>query len=314
VNVIRDDATTFADQDACTGYIAQPGKKLFLVGQEKCVEPGWVLRNKTTDAIVNRWSQTCLDLLAAENLTGAKLTTSYDEGNDAVDVAVSAFGVAPADDWRWGLCSTSETDPYSALDSFATTSYLDPWEWGGTSCSTDSDDAVAIGSAGTYAVSRSYACPTGPLSVDHINAVTSWSQGFGFAGSFNSAWNDNGWIYLGVSWTQYCGPLSGITNTAPTAVEDSVSVPATGLCFPAASLAANDTDPEGNLLRVRPYSLGAAAQGTVVEQGADPFWTQTEICYIPDEGATSDSFTYVVEDRGGLSDGGTVNVTVQPAT
>lgn len=91
-------------------------------------------------------------------------------------------------------------------------------------------------------------------------------------------------------------------NVAPVAVDDSVNVrkdtPKT------INVLANDTDANGGALQVS--TTTAPAHGSLVVNA------DNTITYTPAAGFTgSDTFTYTVRDSGGLTDIGTVNVTVK---
>lgn len=303
--LITDDGASFADEAACTAYVSVSTNRVFLLAQAHCVEPGWVLRNKTTAETVDRWSQTCLDQLAADNLTGAKLTKSYDAGTDAVTVAVSAFGVAQSPGGELPPPCTSGIGE-TAIDVVNATAYTGTWPLF-VECL--AAPPLTIGPDGLYSSTRTLTCPVGPATADDILAATSWHQTSSFTGNLNDAWANHGWIELEVASSEFCGPLQAFVNTAPTAFDDSITVPAAGSCFDAFELTVNDSDPEGNQLRVRPESTGGVSHGTVY--GPGPLVGAREICFDPDASdATADSFTYTVEDRAGLSDIGTVTVTI----
>jgi autotransporter-associated beta strand protein len=98
-----------------------------------------------------------------------------------------------------------------------------------------------------------------------------------------------------------------IENRPPLAVDDSAT---TGrnqvLSIPAASLLANDTDPNGDPLIITAVSATSARGGTVTLSGG-------MVTYTPPAGFVgSDSFTYTIADKptGGLTDTATVCVIV----
>ena len=73
--------------------------------------------------------------------------------------------------------------------------------------------------------------------------------------------------------------------------------------LPALSVLGNDTDGDGDELRVVAHT--EPARGTLTDHGDGTF------AYSPDAGFTGvDRFTYTVEDSGGLADGATVTITV----
>lgn len=107
-------------------------------------------------------------------------------------------------------------------------------------------------------------------------------------------------------------------NRAPVAGGDTATVTAIGVrsvIITAATLLANDSDADGNVLRITGF--GTAAHGTlsVNANGTPDTLNDDIITYVPTAGfAGSDAFTYVLSD-GMVSVTGTVNVTVlAPAT
>lgn len=106
-------------------------------------------------------------------------------------------------------------------------------------------------------------------------------------------------------------------NRAPVAAGDAATVAATGarsVIITAATLLANDSDADGNALRITGF--GTAAHGTlsVNANGTPNRLNDDIITYVPTAGYTgSDAFTYVLSD-GTVSVTGTVNVTVLPPT
>ncbi len=91
-------------------------------------------------------------------------------------------------------------------------------------------------------------------------------------------------------------------NNAPVANPDAVSVAAGGsVLIPVATLLANDTDPDGDLLSIT--GVAGASHGVVsLLSGV--------VTYMPTAGYSGgDAFTYILSD-GGLTSIGTVNVTV----
>jgi len=112
----------------------------------------------------------------------------------------------------------------------------------------------------------------------------------------------------------FYGGISGLTdavtvtvtpnNDAPDAVDDPL-ITDQDLAATARNLLANDTDPNGDTLRVE--SLSQAANGSVAFNG------NGEFTYTPNPGYSGgDSFTYTVADGNGGSDTATVNITVNP--
>ncbi len=97
-------------------------------------------------------------------------------------------------------------------------------------------------------------------------------------------------------------------NSAPIVADDTLSTTTgTAVNVSAATLLANDSDPDGDLLTVTAVAMGASPHGTVALSGGT-------ITYTPTAGYTgADSFTYTVSD-GHLTTSGTVNVTVASAT
>jgi outer membrane protein OmpA-like peptidoglycan-associated protein len=88
-------------------------------------------------------------------------------------------------------------------------------------------------------------------------------------------------------------------NAAPTAVDDAVI---TGKNSPVdIDVVANDTDPDGDTLRV--ISFNPPAHGSVVDNGV--------LTYTPDTGYVGvDTFTYVITDGNGHEDTATVTITI----
>ena len=92
-------------------------------------------------------------------------------------------------------------------------------------------------------------------------------------------------------------------NEAPEAVDDEAVTPEDQAVT--VDVLANDTDPEGDLLRVR--SVTAAAHGAVRLVSGD------RVTYTPEaDFHGADSFTYVASDGRGLTDTASVEVTVLP--
>ncbi|MFS0701690.1 Ig-like domain-containing protein [Cellulomonas sp. 179-A 4D5 NHS] len=93
-----------------------------------------------------------------------------------------------------------------------------------------------------------------------------------------------------------------VVNTAPDAVDDTATVPASTTT--AVAVLPNDTDPNGDTLAVRSVSSASTQGGTVALVGG-------EVRYTPAPGFRgTDTFTYVVEDSRGGSDTATVTLTV----
>ncbi len=91
-------------------------------------------------------------------------------------------------------------------------------------------------------------------------------------------------------------------NRAPVATDDSVDVKTN--TSKTINVLANDTDPDGNVLRVS--ATTAPAHGSLVVNA------DNTITYTPTAGFTgSDTFTYTAQDPLGLTDIATVNVTVK---
>jgi hypothetical protein len=102
-----------------------------------------------------------------------------------------------------------------------------------------------------------------------------------------------------------------VENSPPIALDDGVgTVRNTALNIPAATLLANDIDPNNDPLNIRSVTPTSARGGTVVLSGAT-------VIYTPPAGFTGvDSFEYTVADAptGGLTDIGTVCVLVNSAS
>src|SRR4051812_38987391 len=94
-------------------------------------------------------------------------------------------------------------------------------------------------------------------------------------------------------------------NREPDAHSDNVNArESTPLAIPAATLLANDTDPDGDTLSVSAVTASSDTHGTVSLAG-------TTITYTPAAGyAGSASFRYTASDGSGGTDGATVHVTV----
>jgi len=99
--------------------------------------------------------------------------------------------------------------------------------------------------------------------------------------------------------------LSQVVNARPVAVGDVLPRnPNTGAKVRAATLLANDTDPDGDALTFVSVSTTNASGGTNVVLGN---W----ICYRPPAGFTNaDSFSYIIADSYGLQATSTVSVTI----
>lgn len=96
-----------------------------------------------------------------------------------------------------------------------------------------------------------------------------------------------------------------ILNARPVAVSDNLQrYVNSGVKVRAATLMANDTDPENDVLTFISVSPASAAGGTVVV-------TNNWVFYAPSPGFTnSDSFSYVIADSGGLQATGSVSITI----
>jgi len=112
----------------------------------------------------------------------------------------------------------------------------------------------------------------------------------------------------------FYGGISGLTDTvtvtvspnndAPEAIDDPLFTDQ-GVAVMTGDLLANDTDPNGDMLRVE--SLSQAVNGLVVFNGNGRF------TYTPNPGYSGDdSFTYTATDGNGGSDTAAVNITVSP--
>jgi hypothetical protein len=96
--------------------------------------------------------------------------------------------------------------------------------------------------------------------------------------------------------------LVTVTNTPPVANPDSVSTDGTFVEIPPAQLTGNDTDADGDVLRIVAVSL--SARGRSVEL------SNNLIVYRAEAGIAEDSFTYTLEDSSGATATGRVTVTV----
>ena len=296
-NLVRSDGSAFASQDACTAYASGAGNVLHPKSQANCLESGWILKNKTTGASVVSGTQTCFDLLAANNLLGVKLTSSLNTTTNVVGWTVKAFGVTPGDNFS-PFCNVG--GQFTATEEFFTAVLPDPWR-GGVECL--SPTGIPIGADGLFSESRSQPCPPGATSVDQIGAVFSWSQSYEFSGGAAE-------IGVGLSSGGFACPApQQPVDHAPTAVDDNITVNgSTDITF---SILGNDTDPDSNQLRVAPTGYSQPSHGTLdVEE--DFFTGEVSVVYTPDNSdATSDSFTYFVQDRGATSaTAATVNITI----
>lgn len=93
-----------------------------------------------------------------------------------------------------------------------------------------------------------------------------------------------------------------VSNTAPDAVDDAVTLPANQAST--VDVLTNDTDANGDALAVRSVSAASAQGGTATLVGG-------VVTYTPPTGFRgTDTFTYVVEDSRGGTDTATVTVTV----
>lgn len=112
--------------------------------------------------------------------------------------------------------------------------------------------------------------------------------------------NPNAAPLLHIEYTVPEGP-----NTTPVASDDT-AITRAGQAV-AIPVLANDTDADGDPLSVTSVSAPANGQASINSDGT--------ITYTPNAGFTgTDSFTYAISDPGGLSNTGTVNLTVTPAT
>lgn len=96
-----------------------------------------------------------------------------------------------------------------------------------------------------------------------------------------------------------------VINSSPVAASDTLErYPNSGTKVRAATLVANDTDPDGDELTFLSVSATSASGGAITVQDG---W----ILYEPPVGFTnSDSFSYVIADSGGLQATGSVSITV----
>jgi Bacterial Ig domain len=293
---VRADGTTFSSQAACTTYVGNGGT-LYTIAQVKCLEPGWILRNRDDGSAVASGSQACIDLLGQNKLLGVKLAKSYNATTNVVGWSLSAFGVDPSDA-DGGFCSFPGGGVTAQYQYYAS-SYHDPWT-GGTECL--SSTPFPIAASGLYSTNGAEGCPVGPANVDQVGAVTGWSWSWEF-------WGGQAYASVGVASSDFCGPLQTLVNSAPTAVDDLIQLPGGNAPY-LLNPAGNDTDPDGNALRVAPWSWSDPEHGTI-SYDEDFFNGQVLLYYTPDSPeVTSDSFTYQVQDRG-LNSANTATVTIQ---
>ncbi len=108
------------------------------------------------------------------------------------------------------------------------------------------------------------------------------------------------------NWIEFV-PVAGAGNSAPVAVNDTVSVDQdTVQTIPASELLVNDSDADGDTL-----SISAVAHA----QNGSAFLSGNTITFTPDSGFSgSASFSYTVQDGNGASAAATVNVTVTVAS
>ena len=96
-------------------------------------------------------------------------------------------------------------------------------------------------------------------------------------------------------------------NDDPVAVDDAVSTPedSAGVTF---DVLANDTDVDaGDTLSLNSFDGSTITKGTLTANGAGSF------TYVPEPSFNgTETFTYVVRDTAGATDGGTITITVAP--
>jgi Bacterial Ig domain len=292
---VRADATTFSSQAACTSYVGNGGT-LYPIAQVKCLEPGWILGNRDDGSAVASGSQACFDLFGQNKLLGVKLVKSYDATTKVIGWSLSAFGVDPSDA-QGGFCSFSEG--VTALYEHFVSVYHDPWR-GGAECI--AAVPFPIPASGLYSETGQESCPSGPANVDQVGAVTSWSWSWQF-------WGGQATAGVGVASGEFCGPLQTLVNSAPTPVDDLIQLPGGNAPY-LLNPAGNDTDPDGNELRVAPWSVSDPPHGSIFVD-EDFFSGEVFLYYTPDDAeVTSDSFTYQVQDRG-LTSTNSATVTIQ---
>ncbi|MEM6400427.1 MAG: ExeM/NucH family extracellular endonuclease [Cyanobacteria bacterium P01_D01_bin.116] len=106
--------------------------------------------------------------------------------------------------------------------------------------------------------------------------------------------------------------IDGVTdapvNTAPVAQNDSDSTQSdTPLAIAQATLLANDTDPDGDVLSITSFDAASTQGGTVSDNGNGTF------TYTPAAGFVgSDTFDYTISDGNGGTDTATVSIQVDP--
>ncbi len=158
---------------------------------------------------------------------------------------------------------------------------------------------------------------SGAATVSHVsdlgNAHTYKVTDGAFTGTFIAMYSGNALLQPG----DYVFSAPPPSNHAPTAAADNATVLSAGprtITLTTASLMANDSDSDGDVIVVT--GANAAAHGTAVfsDAGTPGDTTDDFITYTPNAGFSgSDSFTYVLSD-GTTTSNGTVTVNVQPDT
>lgn len=158
-------------------------------------------------------------------------------------------------------------------------------------------------SNGNYMVTPGYFAEPhvrGPLTADTANGLFTYGTGNPLPTSTFGASN---------YWVDVLFEPSGTVNLPPTAVDDGTltTLQSTALSISAASLLANDTDPEDDPLTL--VGVGGAVNGSVTFDAG----TNT-LTFTPSPGYTgAASFTYTIRDANANTDSATVRVNVNEA-
>jgi subtilisin family serine protease len=204
-------------------------------------------------------------------------------------------GVLDADGAVLPLIPQGPNTPPVAVDETAGTTEDTPVTVDVLANDSDADgDALHVASAsdpahGTTTVDPGGASVTYTPDLDYVGL-----DSFTYVVDDGHGGTDEGFVQMAVS--EGNDPPVAVDDTASVAEDGSVSIP----------VLANDTDPDGPALFVA--SVGSAGHGSVV---IDP--SSTSVTYTPATDYNGpDTFTYVVDDGVGLTDSGSVSVTVTP--